>query len=163
MHAYTPLPAAPSTGTRGSLAYKRPLAPSGRSRCFADWQEFMQCYSKAERPTECINQRADYLECLHHTKEVSRRAGLVREGGSAGDRLRLLSGLAGRCILGLKSRQHQGSWRVAEVVGVSGKATERRGLSRQLFGFAGRSYMRAYMRRGSELVIALSPLTKLHL
>ncbi|PWO00498.1 hypothetical protein FA09DRAFT_293607 [Tilletiopsis washingtonensis] len=42
----------------------------GRSRCYTNWQEFMACYANADAPKDCINQRADYLECLHHTKEV---------------------------------------------------------------------------------------------
>ncbi|KAF8342895.1 uncharacterized protein EI90DRAFT_3030600, partial [Cantharellus anzutake] len=44
----------------------------GRSRCFALWQEFAKCYADAERPSQCIAQSEDYLECLHHTKEIAR-------------------------------------------------------------------------------------------
>lgn len=54
----------------------------GRTRCFAFWQEFSkvieiglteadyQCYAGADSPKDCLNQKEDYLECLHHTKEV---------------------------------------------------------------------------------------------
>ncbi len=32
---------------------------------------FYQCYASADHPAQCIPQSEDYLECLHHTKEVS--------------------------------------------------------------------------------------------
>ncbi|EGO03858.1 hypothetical protein SERLA73DRAFT_175540 [Serpula lacrymans var. lacrymans S7.3] len=44
----------------------------GRSRCFAYWQEFSKCYAEADTPSQCRLQADDYLECLHHTKEVAR-------------------------------------------------------------------------------------------
>ncbi|KIM46753.1 hypothetical protein M413DRAFT_440331 [Hebeloma cylindrosporum] len=44
----------------------------GRARCFAYWQEFQQCYIKSDDPVTCVPQKADYLECLHHQKEIKR-------------------------------------------------------------------------------------------
>ncbi|GAA5836389.1 hypothetical protein JCM11251_001479 [Rhodosporidiobolus azoricus] len=44
----------------------------GRSRCFPFWQDFQKCYAGADVPEQCVAQKEDYLECLHHTKEVSR-------------------------------------------------------------------------------------------
>ncbi|GAA5871444.1 hypothetical protein JCM3774_005602 [Rhodotorula dairenensis] len=44
----------------------------GRSRCFAFWQDFQKCYAGADVPEQCALQKEDYLECLHHTKEVQR-------------------------------------------------------------------------------------------
>ncbi|GAA5853932.1 hypothetical protein JCM8547_008161 [Rhodosporidiobolus lusitaniae] len=44
----------------------------GRSRCFPFWQDFQKCYAGADVPEQCALQKEDYLECLHHTKEVSR-------------------------------------------------------------------------------------------
>ncbi|KAI5479503.1 respiratory chain complex I component [Pseudohyphozyma bogoriensis] len=44
----------------------------GRSRCFAFWQDFQKCYAKADLTSECSTQVDDYLECLHHNKEVAR-------------------------------------------------------------------------------------------
>ncbi|PWN23986.1 hypothetical protein BCV69DRAFT_236807, partial [Microstroma glucosiphilum] len=44
----------------------------GRSRCFTFWQEFQKCYSVADHPSECVPQKDDYLECLHHGKEIAR-------------------------------------------------------------------------------------------
>ncbi|KAG6334965.1 hypothetical protein ID866_4121 [Astraeus odoratus] len=44
----------------------------GRSRCFTYWQEFSKCYSQADAPSQCRAQADDYLECLHHTKEIER-------------------------------------------------------------------------------------------
>lgn len=44
----------------------------GRPRCFAFWQEFQKCYASADTPSDCILAKEDYLECLHHTKEIAR-------------------------------------------------------------------------------------------
>ncbi|KAI8976484.1 hypothetical protein BDB01DRAFT_764692 [Pilobolus umbonatus] len=44
----------------------------GRGRCFNFWQEFNKCYASADVPQQCLSQRDDYLECLHHTKEIAR-------------------------------------------------------------------------------------------
>ncbi|CEG63117.1 hypothetical protein G6F70_003115 [Rhizopus microsporus] len=44
----------------------------GRGRCFHFWQEFNKCYASADLPQQCLAQRDDYLECLHHTKEFAR-------------------------------------------------------------------------------------------
>lgn len=42
-----------------------------RGRCFPFWQDFMACYDSSKYPTrECKLQLEDYMECLHHTKEV---------------------------------------------------------------------------------------------
>lgn len=30
----------------------------------------LQCYAKTDKPAECMPSAEDYLECLHHTKEV---------------------------------------------------------------------------------------------
>ena len=32
--------------------------------------EFAKCYANADKPNDCALQRDDYMECLHHTKEV---------------------------------------------------------------------------------------------
>ena len=34
--------------------------------------DFQKCYASADVPQQCVLQKEDYLECLHHTKEVSR-------------------------------------------------------------------------------------------
>ncbi|KAF8591292.1 hypothetical protein K439DRAFT_1327317, partial [Ramaria rubella] len=44
----------------------------GRSRCFAHWQEFAKCYAQTDNPVECRPPAEDYVECLHHTKEIAR-------------------------------------------------------------------------------------------
>ncbi len=41
------------------------------SRCFPFWQAFSQCIADSPDPRVCKEAREDYLECLHHTKEVS--------------------------------------------------------------------------------------------
>ncbi|KAI7865683.1 hypothetical protein BDF14DRAFT_1957918 [Spinellus fusiger] len=43
-----------------------------RGRCFQFWQEFNKCYANADFPQQCLSERDDYLECLHHTKEYAR-------------------------------------------------------------------------------------------
>ncbi|CAO3600460.1 unnamed protein product [Absidia cylindrospora] len=44
----------------------------GRGQCFQFWQEFNKCYASADFPRQCLAQRDNYLECLHHTKEFAR-------------------------------------------------------------------------------------------
>ncbi|KDN53389.1 hypothetical protein K437DRAFT_265757 [Tilletiaria anomala UBC 951] len=44
----------------------------GRSRCFTFWQEFQKCYANADSPSDCVAQKDDYMECLHHGKEIAR-------------------------------------------------------------------------------------------
>ncbi|CAH1762090.1 15937_t:CDS:2 [Entrophospora sp. SA101] len=44
----------------------------GIGRCFNFWQEFRKCYAMANRPEDCIMEKEDYFECLHHTKEIAR-------------------------------------------------------------------------------------------
>ncbi|KAI9481376.1 MAG: hypothetical protein EXX96DRAFT_566470 [Benjaminiella poitrasii] len=51
----------------------------GRGRCFHFWQEFNKCYATADLPRQCLDQRDDYLECLHHTKEFARVARIKAE------------------------------------------------------------------------------------
>ncbi|EJC97691.1 uncharacterized protein FOMMEDRAFT_130381 [Fomitiporia mediterranea MF3/22] len=68
----------------------------GPSRCFAYWQEFSKCYANTDNPQVCIAQSEDYLECLHHTKEIERAKTVkaqfikkaeheAKEGRKAGD------------------------------------------------------------------------------
>jgi NADH dehydrogenase (ubiquinone) Fe-S protein 5 len=43
----------------------------GRPRCFAFWQDVQECFLTADNPVqECVPYKDDYLECLHHPKEV---------------------------------------------------------------------------------------------
>ncbi|EAL18728.1 hypothetical protein CNBI3140 [Cryptococcus deneoformans B-3501A] len=44
----------------------------GRTRCFPFWQEFSKCYANAEKPSDCVAPKDDYMECLHNTKEIAR-------------------------------------------------------------------------------------------
>lgn len=46
-----------------------PPPPHPRS-CYPIWMDFSECMSKAEDPKACRDFRDDYLECLHHRKEV---------------------------------------------------------------------------------------------
>ena len=46
-------------------------------RCYPIWMDFSECMSKAEDPKACKDFRDDYLECLHHRKEV--RQGAVQQ------------------------------------------------------------------------------------
>ena len=42
-----------------------------QGRCYPFWMEFAKCMSDAEHPKMCVNAKDDYMECLHHKKEVS--------------------------------------------------------------------------------------------
>lgn len=42
-----------------------------RGRCYPLWMDFSECMTKCETPEDCRPLREDYLECLHHRKEVS--------------------------------------------------------------------------------------------
>jgi len=46
----------------------------GTSRCFNEWQRFLECYTSAEttKRVQCTPQADDYFECLHHRKEKAR-------------------------------------------------------------------------------------------
>lgn len=46
----------------------------GSSRCFGEWQRFLECYTNADtsHPVQCTPQVDDYFECLHHKKEKAR-------------------------------------------------------------------------------------------
>lgn len=35
-----------------------------------------QCYANAEKPSDCVAPKDDYMECLHNTKEVSSLSGV---------------------------------------------------------------------------------------
>ena len=41
-------------------------------RCYPVWMSFSGCMSEAEDPKDCEMLRNDYLECLHHRKEIKR-------------------------------------------------------------------------------------------
>lgn len=42
-----------------------------KGRCHPFWQEFLRCKSTSDDPRkECTDFIDDYMECLHHTKEV---------------------------------------------------------------------------------------------
>eukprot|EP00593_Proboscia_inermis_P000805 CAMPEP_0171299604 /NCGR_PEP_ID=MMETSP0816-20121228/8445_1 /TAXON_ID=420281 /ORGANISM="Proboscia inermis, Strain CCAP1064/1" /LENGTH=82 /DNA_ID=CAMNT_0011775541 /DNA_START=106 /DNA_END=354 /DNA_ORIENTATION=- len=44
----------------------------GISRCYPFYAEFEQCLKQADSRLDCVPQREDYFECLHHKKEHSR-------------------------------------------------------------------------------------------
>ncbi|KAA0044376.1 NADH dehydrogenase (ubiquinone) iron-sulfur protein 5-B [Cucumis melo var. makuwa] len=41
-----------------------------KGRCYDFWIDFSDCMSRCREPKDCSLLREDYLECLHHTKEV---------------------------------------------------------------------------------------------
>ncbi|GMM38725.1 hypothetical protein DASC09_060640 [Saccharomycopsis crataegensis] len=43
----------------------------GQSRCFGEFQRYMECYTsaKTQSPAACTGKVDDYFECLHHRKE----------------------------------------------------------------------------------------------
>jgi hypothetical protein len=45
----------------------------GRGRCFQFWEDFSACINKNNgniNSADCVAVKADYFECLHHTKAV---------------------------------------------------------------------------------------------
>lgn len=45
----------------------------GKGRCYPHWQEFTKCVDKNGDAKVCGMEAEDYVECLHHRKQV--RAG----------------------------------------------------------------------------------------
>ena len=41
-----------------------------KGRCYDFWLDFSSCMSRCRQPSDCGLLREDYLECLHHSKEV---------------------------------------------------------------------------------------------
>lgn len=41
-----------------------------KGRCYDFWMDFSECMSRCREPKDCAFLREDYLECLHHSKEV---------------------------------------------------------------------------------------------
>ncbi|MBA0553362.1 hypothetical protein Golob_012550, partial [Gossypium lobatum] len=41
-----------------------------KGRCYDFWVDFSECMSRCREPKDCALLREDYLECLHHSKEV---------------------------------------------------------------------------------------------
>nr|VDC99905.1 unnamed protein product [Brassica rapa] len=41
-----------------------------KGRCYDFWMDFSECMSHCREPKDCSLLREDYLECLHHSKEV---------------------------------------------------------------------------------------------
>jgi NADH dehydrogenase (ubiquinone) Fe-S protein 5 len=50
----------------------------GRGRCYSLWMDFTRCLADADLPCDCQDFRDDYIECLHHRKEMH-RARLISE------------------------------------------------------------------------------------
>eukprot|EP00884_Botryococcus_braunii_P022576 jgi/Botrbrau1/9001/Bobra.0148s0104.1 len=48
-------------------------------RCYYFWLDFRECMSTTDDPKKCAWKREDYLECLHHRKEFTRRNMIYRE------------------------------------------------------------------------------------
>ncbi|CAN0870653.1 NADH dehydrogenase [ubiquinone] iron-sulfur protein 5-B [Linum grandiflorum] len=42
-----------------------------KGRRYDFWIDFSECMSKCRKPKDCAFLCEDYMECLHHSKEVS--------------------------------------------------------------------------------------------
>jgi len=51
--------------------------PTGR--CYPVFMEFKECLSTERDQSKCTDLREDYMECLHHKKEITRLNALVAE------------------------------------------------------------------------------------
>ncbi len=106
----------------GFSCFSHTVLPSssttGRSRCFAYWQDFQKCYANADSPSECAPQKDDYLECLHHTKEVARakqvrdhylaQAAKEAKEHRSQSEIRFSGGMMRVGIIGSEQQQHGG-------------------------------------------------------
>lgn len=54
-------------------------ARGGQGRCFPIWVDFEKCLAEADEPVQCKDFRDDYLECLHHKKEITRYNLIARQ------------------------------------------------------------------------------------
>ncbi|KAG4300762.1 hypothetical protein PCANB_002902 [Pneumocystis canis] len=57
----------------------------GQSRCYSFWQQFLGCYisiKDTKNKRVCIEEMEDYLECLHHTKEIRRWKEIQRKAAN---------------------------------------------------------------------------------
>ena len=59
----------PSAGRRGSGTERNEADKSVYVVLFV-FEDFQKCYAGADTPEQCSLPKEDYLECLHHTKEV---------------------------------------------------------------------------------------------
>mmetsp|Transcript_33816 Transcript_33816/g.34446 ORF Transcript_33816/g.34446 Transcript_33816/m.34446 type:complete len:80 (+) Transcript_33816:82-321(+) len=49
-------------------------------RCFLFYQDFAKCMKVSDTPiADCAPLRDDYLECLHHRKELARKQAIEEE------------------------------------------------------------------------------------
>ncbi|CAK4706221.1 hypothetical protein LEN26_014562 [Aphanomyces euteiches] len=47
------------------------------NRCYAFWKDVERCNKEAELPGQCVAAVEDYLECLHHKKELARMNAMI--------------------------------------------------------------------------------------
>ncbi|KAF6143714.1 hypothetical protein GIB67_021724 [Kingdonia uniflora] len=50
-----------------------------KGRCYDFWVDFSECMSHCKLPQDCLLLREDYMECLHHNKEVLNDLSVVCE------------------------------------------------------------------------------------
>lgn len=56
----------------------------GTGRCYSLWLGFTECMKDAETPAVCSDNRDDYIECLHHRKEIARMRRVSEEAKKQG-------------------------------------------------------------------------------
>jgi NADH dehydrogenase (ubiquinone) Fe-S protein 5 len=56
----------------------------GTGRCYPLWLGFIECMKDADTPSDCVDNREDYIECLHHRKEMSRMRRVYEEAKKQG-------------------------------------------------------------------------------
>ncbi|ETV79588.1 hypothetical protein H257_06847 [Aphanomyces astaci] len=47
------------------------------NRCYAFWKDVERCNVEAAQPGQCSAAVEDYLECLHHKKELARMNAII--------------------------------------------------------------------------------------
>eukprot|EP00873_Tetraselmis_striata_P034514 jgi/Tetstr1/454778/TSEL_041661.t1 len=48
-------------------------------RCYPFWMDFSKCMEETDNPAACRMLREDYMECLHHRKEMGRKTTIARQ------------------------------------------------------------------------------------
>lgn len=56
----------------------------GTGRCYSLWLGFTECMKDAAMPADCADNREDYIECLHHRKEIKRMRQVAEEAQKQG-------------------------------------------------------------------------------
>mmetsp|Transcript_4864 Transcript_4864/g.8940 ORF Transcript_4864/g.8940 Transcript_4864/m.8940 type:complete len:88 (-) Transcript_4864:173-436(-) len=78
----------------------------GVGRCYPFWVEFAKCMVNVEDRTDCWEFREDYLECLHHRKEIARNTEIYMEKKKQEAEKKLLEEQAAAAAAAASKKKH---------------------------------------------------------